>query len=257
MLILLPPSEGKTAPDAGPKLNLDTLSFPELTGLREEILAELMDVSAREDALDILNVGPSVADAVAAQITLDQTACAPARDIYTGVLFSAMDMSSADDDALARADGSVRIFSGLFGMTRPSDMIPAYRLSMGTKLPTIGNTATAWKKAMAGIDMGDGELVIDARSGSYKVWNPPASADHVTIGAVRVKDGQRKVVSHDAKHYRGLLAGELIRTDHQPTDAEELADFAHILVERGLITSVELDPPGKTRQLTLVEEVCG
>lgn len=255
MLILLPPSEGKTAPADGPTLDLMTLTNPELNDVRSAIASELQDVSAREDALDILKVGSKVADAVAAQIDLFDQPCAPSREIYTGVLFSAMDLANADDDALARADETILIFSGLFGFTRPSDMIPAYRLSMGTKLPTLGNNASVWRKEMKGLHLGEHKLVIDARSGSYKVWNPPTAADHVTIGAVRVKDGERKVVSHNAKHYRGLLAGELIRSASQPQDAEELAEFAHILVDRGLITSVELDPPGKTRQLTLVEEV--
>lgn len=229
---------------------------PELNATRKALIEELQEVSAREDALLILKVGPSVADAVAAQIDLWNQPCAPAREVYTGVLFAAMDLADADDDALARADASVLIFSGLFGFTRPSDHIPAYRLSMGTALPGPGNTGSLWRRAMKSIQPPrDPELIIDCRSGNYRVWNPQASSDHVTIGAVRVKNGVRKVVSHNAKHYRGLLAGELIRDDVELTDAEELADFAHILVDRGLITSIELDPPGKTRQLTLVEEV--
>ncbi|MFY9262841.1 MAG: peroxide stress protein YaaA [Actinomycetaceae bacterium] len=255
MLILLPPSEGKTAPCSGALLDLGTLSFPAFTDVRMALIDELAEVSARPDALKILKVGPSVADAVAAQIDLYAQPTAPAREIYTGVLFAAMDLGSANDAILARADKHVRIFSGLFGILQPSDQIPAYRLSMGTVLPSLGNTARLWRTAMADLEMGNDELIIDARSGTYKVWNPPSSADHVTISAVRVKDGVRKVVSHNAKHYRGLLAGELLLADIDLHDAEELAEFAHILVERGLITSVELDPPGRTRQLTLVEEV--
>ena len=37
MLILLPPSEGKTAPRRGTRLDLDRLSFPGLSGARREV----------------------------------------------------------------------------------------------------------------------------------------------------------------------------------------------------------------------------
>ena len=37
MQIWLPPSEGKAAATAGPRLNLDALVFPELAGARSEV----------------------------------------------------------------------------------------------------------------------------------------------------------------------------------------------------------------------------
>ena len=38
MLIVLPPSEGKTRPETGPALDLESLSFPQLTKTRELLL---------------------------------------------------------------------------------------------------------------------------------------------------------------------------------------------------------------------------
>ncbi len=46
MLILLPPSEGKTAPRRGNRLDLDRLSFPGLTHARREMLDALVRTSA-------------------------------------------------------------------------------------------------------------------------------------------------------------------------------------------------------------------
>ncbi|SDU81460.1 YaaA family protein [Arcanobacterium phocae] len=255
MLILLPPSEGKSSPATGPSLELDSLSFPELSATRASLIDELIAVSQRDDALDILKVGVRVANDVARQADLWNAPCAPAYEVYSGVLFNAMDMPHAHTADLNRANQHVLIFSGLFGVNRPADIIPAYRLAMGISLPQSGNTKTLWKKALAGADFGEQDLVIDARSSAYRVWDPPTQADHVVVNAVRIKNGKRAVVSHNAKRYRGLLAGELIRNEEMPNDAEELADFAHILIDRGLITSVELDPPGKTRALTLVENL--
>ena len=42
MLILLPPSEGKSAPEDGPTLDLAALSFPSLTKARRQVLDRLI-----------------------------------------------------------------------------------------------------------------------------------------------------------------------------------------------------------------------
>ncbi|QRV02838.1 peroxide stress protein YaaA [Arcanobacterium phocisimile] len=255
MLILLPPSEGKTQPTSGPSLDLQSLSFPQFSDTRRQLINELIAVSQRDDALKILKVGNRLEHEVRRQSALWDLPCARASEIYTGVLFHALDFASATADDMTRADNHILIFSGLFGLTRPSDLIPAYRLAMGSALPDAGNTKTLWKQALKNTEFAGQELVIDARSGAYRVWDPPREAEHVLINAVRIKNGERKVVSHNAKHYRGLLAGALIRSATVVDDAEELAEFAHTLVDDGVITGVELDPPGKTRTLTLVENL--
>src|SRR5699024_9251666 len=45
MLILLPPSEGKTAPEDGPSLDFNDLVFPGLSGERRTVIHELQVVS--------------------------------------------------------------------------------------------------------------------------------------------------------------------------------------------------------------------
>ena len=68
MLILLPPSAGKTTPDDGPALDLDSLAGSAHNGLREQIIGELQEVSSRADALTILKVGTSIEPEIRAQI---------------------------------------------------------------------------------------------------------------------------------------------------------------------------------------------
>ncbi|NKY40664.1 peroxide stress protein YaaA, partial [Cellulomonas septica] len=89
MLVLLPPSEGKTSPARGPALDLDALSSPGLTPVREKVLDALAEVSARPDAAAVLGVGASLADEVARNTTLRAAPTAPARRVYTGVLYGA------------------------------------------------------------------------------------------------------------------------------------------------------------------------
>ena len=61
MLILLPPSEGKTpAPAGNAPVCFADLSFPELTAERESVLEELATVSSGSNALAELKVGASL-----------------------------------------------------------------------------------------------------------------------------------------------------------------------------------------------------
>ena len=56
MLVLLPPSEGKASidgtgrPRRGTPVRLETLSFPQLTTAREQVLDALVEASSRPDA---------------------------------------------------------------------------------------------------------------------------------------------------------------------------------------------------------------
>src|SRR5690606_40518475 len=96
VLVLLPPSEGKTSPADGPPVDLTRLSSPGLTPVRERVLDVLVDVSARPDAVRVLGVGASVADDVAHNTTLREAPTAPAAQVYTGVLYAAADLRSEE-----------------------------------------------------------------------------------------------------------------------------------------------------------------
>ncbi|MGV9195997.1 YaaA family protein [Arcanobacterium canis] len=254
MQIFLPPSEGKTAPDVGPTLNFEALAFPQLTPLRKELANELIEVSRAENACDILKVGTSVAPEVLRQQDILTCPTARALDVYTGVLYSALDPHHLTEADWARAHERLVIFSGLFGILSPCDFIPSYRLKMGITLPG-GNNAARWRLMLSdvGSQLLHDSLIVDARSGPYRVFTPRGSRV-VEIRVERIKDGKRRVVSHDAKRYRGLLAGALIREPNAPTTVEEIAEFAYILVDAGHISRLELRN-GPTTQLTLIDHV--
>jgi cytoplasmic iron level regulating protein YaaA (DUF328/UPF0246 family) len=257
VLVLLPPSEGKTSPrPGGPPLDLDSLSSPGLTPVREKVLEALIETSASPDAMRVLGVGASLADEVARNVRLRTAVTAPAKQVYTGVLYAAAGLDRLTPTARARAVESVRIVSGLWGLVTPEDRIPAYRLSMGTDLPGIGPLAGAWRGAL-GVELearAEGELVVDCRSATYlAAWHPPRSADWVSVRVLREVDGARSVVSHHAKHTRGVLTRHLLtRRGRAPHDAQSLARVAGELVGSALL-AVELGPPTRgARTLSLV-----
>ncbi|MDM7853703.1 YaaA family protein [Cellulomonas alba] len=257
MLLLLPPSEGKTAPRRGAAVDLDGLSSPGLTPLRRKVLDALAEVSARSDAATVLGVGASLEAEVARNVQLSTAPTAPAARVYTGVLYAAAGLDRLTAAQRRRAHESVRVVSGLWGVVAPGDAIPAYRLSMGTDLPGVGPLAAAWRDALAAeLDpRAQGDLVVDARSAAYlAAWHPPRGTAWVTVRVERDTDGVRQVVSHHAKHTRGVLTRHLLtRRARLPRTADELARAARELVGPELV-DVELGPAVSrgARTLTLV-----
>ncbi len=260
VLILLPPSEGKTAPVRGPALDLTSLSAPTLNPTRAAVLDALVAASGRTDAVDVLGVGAGIADEVARNVDLRSAPTAPAKRVYTGVLYAAAGLDRLTPTARRRASESVRVVSGLWGLVGPEDAIPAYRLSMGVDLPGVGALAAAWREPLtAELDPRalDGELVVDCRSATYlAAWRPPrtAQATWVQVRVLREVAGRRSVVSHHAKHTRGVLTRHLVsRRGAAPTSAESLARVARELVGSELL-DVELGAPSRdgSRTLSLV-----
>ncbi|PJI93437.1 YaaA family protein [Luteimicrobium subarcticum] len=236
MLVVLPPSEGKTPAATGPAVELASLSAPELTEHRERVLDALAAVSARPDALELLGVGASLADDVARNTRLRTEPAAHAAHVYTGVLYAAARLGEAlaDGGVPASRLADVLTVSALWGAVTPLDRVPAYRLSMGTDLPGVGPLARAWREPLAkALDArGAGDVVVDCRSASYAAaWKPPADAEHVQVVILREHQGRRSVVSHHAKHTRGVLTGHLVHRDGAPPrSAGALLEAARELV---------------------------
>jgi uncharacterized protein len=254
VLVLLPPSEGKTAPAGGAPVDLAALDHPGLTAQRRSVLDALAKVSAHADAPRVLGTGPSLAGEVERNTRLGTEPAAPTSSVYTGVLYAAAGLADLPDDAArARASRSVRVVSALWGLVGPDDRIPAYRLSMGVDLPGVGALARAWRPVLAGEldDAVAGRLVVDCRSATYAAaWRPPASASAVAVRVLREVDGRRSVVSHHAKHTRGVLARHLLVRGGEPTTPAELLDAARELVG-GPLVDAGLGGHGRHRVLTL------
>ena len=216
MLILLPPSEGKAEPGRrGRPVDLDALALPELAPTRRRVLDALVAASARPDALALLGVGDGVRAEVEQNLRLDRLPARGALEIYTGVLYDALSYPTLSPAARRRAARSLRVQSALWGPVGPGDRIVPYRLSMAAALPGLGPLAAVWRPVldapMAAL-AGDG-VVVDCRSAPYAAaWLPRGDAARRLV-AVRVFTevaGRRTVVSHAAKHTRGLVTRDLL-----------------------------------------------
>ena len=256
MLILLPPSEGKTAPRRGAPLDPASLSFPELTAARDEVLEALVTLCSDDpvEAAEVLGLGPTQADAVTRNAGLRTAPTTRADRLYTGVLYDALDLVTLDAAARRRASRWLLVTSGLFGVLRPGDRVPAYRLSGDVSLPGLGGVARHWAQHLGPAvteAAGDG-IVVDLRSSSYTpFWRPDRSiAQRVaTVRVLHEQDGTRKVVSHFNKATKGRLVRSLLESGANPRRPTALAG-----VLRDLGWHVET-PDSPTRLDVVVTEV--
>lgn len=244
VLILLPPSEGKFAPARGRRLDVTTLSSPGLTPARLELLDALTAVCAGDPvrAAKALGLGPTQAELVGRNADLVDAPTARADRIYTGVLYDALSPSTLDGSAKRRLSARVAIASALFGIVRPGDRIPAYRLSGDTVLPDVGGVAAHWRRHLPAAmeEAVGGGLLVDLRSSAYAgFWRAEDPARTATVRVLHEQHGTRKVVSHFNKATKGRLVRALLEDGGRPRTPLRLAE-----AWRDLGWTVELDRPG-------------
>jgi cytoplasmic iron level regulating protein YaaA (DUF328/UPF0246 family) len=249
-LILLPPSEGKTGRSRGRAVDHSTLSFPELNPVREQVLETLAKVSSTSDAQEILGVGASLQGEVDRNTRWRTEPAVPVSELYSGVLYDALSYATLSAGSKRRAGNRLLVVSAAWGALRMADRVPPYRLSMGTTLPGLGPLASVWRDPLtAALTDADG-IIVDCRSSTYvAAWRPSGdqAAKWVSVNVVRERDGVRTVVSHNAKHTRGLVARHLLESGKDPGTPKAL----HKLVSERW--NAELDRAASGWTLTVVE----
>ena len=139
---------------------------------------------------------------------------------YTGVAFDAMDYENLEEKAQIYCDENIVLFSNLFGPLKASDLIPDYKLKQGAVLDSIDLIKEYKINTKSFLDSYLGDEVVDLRAGFYdKFYKPNTFTNVVTYKFL--KNG--KVVSHWAKHYRGLVVKELAKNNIQ--NFKELMDL--------------------------------
>jgi len=255
VLILLPPSEGKTAPRRGKPLDLTALGSPVLTPARERVIDALVELCEGDPAVAAKTLGVPKTQLDLVQLNADVRRAPTARgdQVYSGVLYDALDFATLAPAAKRRATSRVAVTSSLFGLVRPTDRIPAYRLSGDTSLPGLGGVAAHWREHLgpAVTDALGGGLLVDLRSGTYAAfWRPPAELARrvATVRVLHESDGKRQVVSHFNKATKGRIVRALLEDGRDPRSPARLAE-----VLRDLGWAVEVgEPTPKGTQLDVV-----
>ncbi len=151
----------------------------------------------------------------------------PAIYAFDGDVYTGLDAYSIPIEKLDILQGSVRILSGLYGLLKPLDLMQAYRLEMGTKLPIneSRNLYEFWKSIITKAlnkELQEEELFVNLASNEYfsavdvKALKVPV----ITPEFKDYKDGKLKIISFFAKKARGLMARYII-----DTNAETIEDL--------------------------------
>ncbi|MEM6287933.1 MAG: peroxide stress protein YaaA [Bacteroidota bacterium] len=267
--ILLPSAEGKQpggnplAPDMFDYRSSNTFNYfsdlnPERRALIDALQAQIneADDAALEKLFGVK--GDTLAEAVEANQTVYRSPLMAAVDRYSpGVMYASMDFAALPTGSQRRLLENGVIFSGLFGLLRPDDLIPNYRLKMDASVEGVGKAAAYWKEPLSN--------TLNALLKGQAVWNLLPGAheaawdDAETYGRmIRVKfykeaDGERKAVSHGVKELRGSLVAFIVNEtadavealdDWEAPDGYEVDPDASEIDEAGGGTVVMVSSPG-------------
>lgn len=245
MRILLPPSAGKTTKESTNHLQLEKLWQAEhLTQTRRQLIDDVQNTALLADAAQIFKLGPKNAHEISQNLEIYDAPALAAWQLYDGVLYEAAKFAQIFSYGACAQDGQGQggqqqvdqcqadqpqglqrqleeltlVFSALFGPVRLTDLITPHRLSGSVKLPGQGSVASIWSKALKELltQQLSGHVVVDLRSAEYGAMYRPARGGecltlNIAVAKVNPATGKRSVVSHWAKHTRGLLAGALLR----------------------------------------------
>ena len=227
MLVLLPPSETKTAGGKpGSSLDIGQLSFPVQNAVRSTLLEQLVELSGHESAaLKALKLGPKGAPEVQRNRDVLSSPVMPALERYTGVLFDALDLSSLSPRAHSWVMDTVAVFSALLGVIRASDPIPAYRLSFDSKL-SGGPLASQWAVVGNAVWEEVPGFVLDLRSEGYRKLAPVPADRGVFIALVTEGPvGSRPALGHANKSVKGRLVRALAESGAQLESVQDVVSW--------------------------------
>ena len=274
MRILLPPSAGKTTKKSTNHLQLEKLWQAEhLTQTRRQLIDDVQNTALLADAAQIFKLGPKNAHEISQNLEIYDAPALAAWQLYDGVLYEAAKFAQIFSYGACAQDGQGQggqsqadqsqglqrqleeltlVFSALFGPVRLTDLITPHRLSGSVKLPGQGSVASIWSKPLKELlaQQLSGHVVVDLRSAEYgAMYRPSRGSDclllNIAVAKVNPATGKRSVVSHWAKHTRGLLAGALLRAVAGGQLAANEGDVDEILqVAAGLegVKEVEITP---------------
>lgn len=234
--LLMPSAEGKVsggnplAPDMFDYRTSNTFNyFSELNPERRQLIGHLQETIRSSDEVALEQLfgvkGDVLEQTLKVNSELFGSPLMAAVDRYgPGVMYKAMNFMELPTGAQRRLLENGIIFSGLFGLLRPDDLIPEYRLKMDARLAEVGKVAKFWKPVLS-------PLLNSVLKDKF-VWNLLPTAfmeawedDGSYKAMVQVKfikedeSGERKPLTHGVKELRGALINYVVRDPAESIEA--------------------------------------
>ena len=184
---------------------LDEHSLEKLFGVKEKNLKE-----SYESILDMLN-SPTL----------------PSIERFSGVMFKAIHYFSLDLAEQERFNESTLFIDGMFGLIKPQDFLPEYKLKISSKFLDI-NLTKFWKERLKGEfdSLFRNKLVIDILPEAHrKVVSKNENTQYLEISFVDLKNGKYKQAGHNSKELKGEFVRYLV--SFTTISRKELEIFSH------------------------------
>ncbi|HEY8889234.1 MAG TPA: peroxide stress protein YaaA [Clostridium sp.] len=151
---------------------------------------------------------------------------------FDGAVYQGISAENLSQQQLSFADEHLRIFSGLYGILRPLDLIQPYRLEMGTKMKNRrgNNLYSFWNRKLTTylkreIQMQNDNILIDLASKEYSTVIDISKLNVEVITPVfkEYRNGVYKGITVYTKRARGLMSRFII--ENNIISPNELKEF--------------------------------
>ena len=206
MLILIPPSEGKT------KVKSSGITFDETDfKFKKEVeqVVMLLSLINDEGLKSIYGTSQEKSEIFHRQNQdIFNSHCAPTIERYTGVVYEYIDWISLDKSAQKYMEKHVRIFSGLFGFLTPKTLIPNYKLKMN-----VLSLQFHWNPIITKA-LENEEFVFDLLPQVHrKAYTPSENVIKVDFSVI--KKGKKTAAGHFGKAVKGKFIRYLAQNNIQ------------------------------------------
>lgn len=144
---------------------------------------------------------------------------------FSGDVYKGLDVYNLPVEKIKLMQNTVLILSGLYGVLKPLDLMQAYRLEMGTKMP-VGdhkNLYGFWKQSvteMLNKSIADDEVFVNLASNEYfkAIDTKSLKVPVINIAFKEFKNDSYKTIAIFSKLARGLMTRYIIDKNAQSVD---------------------------------------